>query len=260
MLRKAHRSSKCSVSILPAWKPFRGVSCVPPSEGKCARAATLEAPLPASSHGSSVQPATSLVARDSASSGFAAASGVSFGTLGLHADVCRAAEAAGFAQPAATQVRCQSARIARAICASVPAHAAVSAVWKRLPCIWRALFSLRPHSCAFSPWVAHCSHLWSRTCNAVQPTLHHASSVLQAQAVPEVLAGRDIALAAETGSGKTLAYLLPIIDSLRRRKADLHSNRPDAPECAFRASPACALQGVAQTQDGRGHWFNIGCL
>lgn len=47
-----------------------------------------------------------------------------------------------------------------------------------------------------------------------------------------MLAGHDVALAAETGSGKTLAYVLPIVQSLRQRKADMHENRPDAPQCA----------------------------
>ena len=39
----------------------------------------------------------------------------------------------------------------------------------------------------------------------------------QALALPAVLAGGDVILAAETGSGKTLAYLLPLMQRLLAR-------------------------------------------
>lgn len=55
---------------------------------------------------------------------------------------------------------------------------------------------------------------------------------VQALAVPRILEGTDVTLAAETGSGKTLAYLLPLIQSVRERHALLRELRPDAPECA----------------------------
>lgn len=77
----------------------------------------------------------------------------------------------------------------------------------------------------------------------------HTGARVQEQAVPEILAGRDVALAAETGSGKTLAYLLPVIASLRQRKAGMRADRPDAPECALTPrSPCCALM-----RSGRAH-------
>lgn len=46
--------------------------------------------------------------------------------------------------------------------------------------------------------------------------------LLQELAVPALVSGRNVVLAAETGSGKTLAYLAPIVSQLlaRRRQAD----------------------------------------
>lgn len=41
--------------------------------------------------------------------------------------------------------------------------------------------------------------------------------IAQALALPAVLAGGDVILAAETGSGKTLAYLLPLMQRLLAR-------------------------------------------
>ena len=42
----------------------------------------------------------------------------------------------------------------------------------------------------------------------VQPTL------VQSEAIPPALAGRDVVATAQTGTGKTLAFLLPVIQSL----------------------------------------------
>lgn len=36
--------------------------------------------------------------------------------------------------------------------------------------------------------------------------------VLQAQAIPPLLAGEDMVGAAKTGSGKTLAFLVPVLE------------------------------------------------
>jgi ATP-dependent RNA helicase RhlE len=47
---------------------------------------------------------------------------------------------------------------------------------------------------------------------------------VQAQAIPLVLAGRDILAAAQTGTGKTAAFALPILDILRR-----HANTSFSP-------------------------------
>lgn len=37
---------------------------------------------------------------------------------------------------------------------------------------------------------------------------------LQAAAIPHILSGNDVVIAAETGSGKTHSYLVPLIDKL----------------------------------------------
>ncbi len=44
---------------------------------------------------------------------------------------------------------------------------------------------------------------------------------VQQQAIPLLVAGRDVMVRAPTGSGKTLAYLAPIVHSLQVRVADL---------------------------------------
>lgn len=41
---------------------------------------------------------------------------------------------------------------------------------------------------------------------------------IQARAVPQLLAGRDLLGAAKTGSGKTLAFLLPAVELLHKAK------------------------------------------
>ena len=39
---------------------------------------------------------------------------------------------------------------------------------------------------------------------------------VQAEAIPALLAGRDVVMEAQTGSGKTLAYLIPLVEKLPR--------------------------------------------
>src|SRR5260370_34978399 len=48
----------------------------------------------------------------------------------------------------------------------------------------------------------------TREIHYVEPT------PIQAQAIPPILAGRDILATAQTGTGKTAAYLLPILHRL----------------------------------------------
>jgi len=43
---------------------------------------------------------------------------------------------------------------------------------------------------------------------------------IQAQAIPEVLAGKDIMGLAQTGTGKTAAFVLPMIQKFSATKAD----------------------------------------
>ena len=42
---------------------------------------------------------------------------------------------------------------------------------------------------------------------------------IQAQAIPSVLAGKDLQGIAQTGTGKTAAFALPILHRLRRNQA-----------------------------------------
>jgi len=52
---------------------------------------------------------------------------------------------------------------------------------------------------------------------------------VQAKAIPLALEGRDILARAKTGSGKTLAYLLPVLDSILKRKQVCDSNSSFSP-------------------------------
>ena len=52
---------------------------------------------------------------------------------------------------------------------------------------------------------------------------------IQAQAIPQVLAGRDLLAAAQTGTGKTAGFTLPILHHLTSRP--LPSPKPGRPRC-----------------------------
>jgi ATP-dependent RNA helicase RhlE len=53
-------------------------------------------------------------------------------------------------------------------------------------------------------------------------------SPIQAQAIPHILAGRDLIGLAQTGTGKTAAFSLPMLDRLSRRPARAQPRRPRA--------------------------------
>src|SRR5699024_9636178 len=57
---------------------------------------------------------------------------------------------------------------------------------------------------------------------AVEEMGYTAPSPIQAQAIPPVLAGRDLIGCAQTGTGKTAAFAIPILQTLQSRVDKIH--------------------------------------
>ena len=63
-------------------------------------------------------------------------------------------------------------------------------------------------------------------CQALTEIGYETPTSIQAQAIPELLAGHDLLGIAQTGTGKTAAFMLPIIDMLTTRNIKSSSRRP----------------------------------
>src|SRR5215467_4206137 len=57
-------------------------------------------------------------------------------------------------------------------------------------------------------------HLSHALLQAISSEGYHTATPIQAQAIPHVLAGKDVLGCAQTGTGKTAAFALPILQRL----------------------------------------------
>lgn len=70
------------------------------------------------------------------------------------------------------------------------------------------------------------SGLSSCMVKALNQMNYHRPTSVQLQAIPEILAGKNVMCSAETGCGKTMAYLAPLIDSIALHK-EKHGQLPE---------------------------------
>ena len=74
---------------------------------------------------------------------------------------------------------------------------------------------------------------------------------VQAAAIPQALAGKDVLATAQTGTGKTLAFLIPIIERLLQPQKRIPENPESPPWCWF-PTRELAMQVVDQYNALRG--------
>lgn len=71
-------------------------------------------------------------------------------------------------------------------------------------------------------WISSC---FSRSLSlSLSPVLTFCAgfkspSKIQRLAIPQILSGGNVVVAAETGSGKTLSYLIPLVQRLKQEEA-----------------------------------------
>ena len=63
----------------------------------------------------------------------------------------------------------------------------------------------------------------SRLLHGIAKQNFQVPTLVQTKAIPLALEGRDVLARAKTGSGKTAAYLLPILQSILKRKQVRHT-------------------------------------
>ena len=78
---------------------------------------------------------------------------------------------------------------------------------------------------------------------AVADKGYDTPSPIQIQAIPAVLAGRDVLAGAQTGTGKTAGFVLPI---LQRLAADVAHGRPRAARAGAHADARTRRAGRAK--------------
>lgn len=76
---------------------------------------------------------------------------------------------------------------------------------------------------------------------------------IQQQAIPHILAGRDIIACAQTGTGKTAAFVLPVLNKLSHEHTDFVNTLIIAP------TRELAIQ-IDQQIEGFSYFTNVGCI
>ncbi|MFO1412660.1 MAG: DEAD/DEAH box helicase [Burkholderiales bacterium] len=98
---------------------------------------------------------------------------------------------------------------------------------------------------------------------AVAACGYETPTPIQAQAIPALLAGRDVIGAAQTGTGKTAAFVLPALDLVARMApATRPSRRTSAPRVLVLAPTRELAQQVAEhaVRYGRGMGARVACV
>src|SRR5216117_4070445 len=82
---------------------------------------------------------------------------------------------------------------------------------------------------------------------------YEAPTPIQKEAIPPILAGRDVIGTAQTGSGKTAAFLLPILQRLMKQPPGRTRALVLSPTRELAAQIEVALRGLAKGTRIRGH-------
>jgi len=89
--------------------------------------------------------------------------------------------------------------------------------------------------------------------NAVQGLGYQTPTPIQREAIPAVLAGRDLIGTAQTGSGKTAAFLLPVLQGLLKQTPGKTRVLVLTPTRELAAQIQGVLEGLAKSTRIRGH-------
>ncbi|KAJ1361472.1 hypothetical protein KIN20_020730 [Parelaphostrongylus tenuis] len=102
--------------------------------------------------------------------------------------------------------------------------------------------------------------------NAVSELGWELPTPIQCDAIPAILGGGDVLIAAETGSGKTGAFSLPVVQIVWERRKDA-ANPPSIENSGWRLNLVDRDMGLALSQDGLScesrvpkAWFGSRCM